>query len=76
MLRQIVPDLSEPPLLFVTDDEPPPWPCVVAPIPVLVDMLREQRFFEYFIVDPRFQWVIFDTHHNALVGFGQGLTFP
>jgi hypothetical protein len=45
LLLQVIGIHTEPLLLFVTDDHPPPWPCVVAPAPALVDMLREQRFF-------------------------------
>jgi hypothetical protein len=53
--------------LFVTDNEPPPWPCVVGPPMELIEMVREQRFFEYFLVDKDLRRVIFDTHHNTLV---------
>jgi len=59
--------------LFATDDSLPPWPCVCGTSTALIDMLREQRFFEYFIVDPELNWIVFDTHHNVLMAYGHGL---
>lgn len=74
LLLELIPDLEQTVFMFATDDETPPWPCIAAPAPVLVDLLREQRFFEYFVLDPELRWVVFDTHHNMLVGFGEGLS--
>jgi hypothetical protein len=72
-LLKVIPEASQHVLLFVTDDEPPPWPCIGGAVGPLVAMLRQQRFFEYFIVDSTMQWIVFDTHHNQLIVFGEGL---
>ena len=66
-LRQILSTKSGPLCLFVTDDEPPPWPCITGPIEPLIRLLKEERFFEYFIVDHNLDWILFDTHHNKLI---------
>lgn len=57
-------------LLVVTDDQPRPWPVFFGPSFTLLAVLREVRFCEYFLADPDFKWLIFDTHHNALVVVG------
>jgi hypothetical protein len=72
-LLGILRDIGAPAYLFITDDEPAPWPCVSGHPHALVDMVREQRFFEYFVVDPEMKWIIFDTHHNSLVCYGNVL---
>ena len=72
-LARMLPETGAPLFLFVTDDEPPPWPCIVGPGPALAEMLGSQRFFEYFIVNGDAEWILFDTHHNALLSLGNGL---
>jgi len=57
-------------LMVVTDDEPRPWPVFSGVISDLLAALREVRFCEYFLIDPDFKWLVFDTHHNALVVVG------
>jgi hypothetical protein len=56
--------------LVVTDDQPRPWPVFEGEAPKFWDLFRELRFFEYFIASEDSQWVVFDTHHNALVVTG------
>lgn len=63
-------------LLFVTDDMLPPWPCVSGTSMALVNMLRELRFFEYFVVDSELKWIVFDNHHNVLFALGRPLHSP
>lgn len=58
-------------LLFVTDDSHPPWAVYEGPPKMIVDILRECRFFEYAMAAPDATWVIFDTHHNQLVIAGR-----
>jgi hypothetical protein len=65
---------TDPLLLFVTDDNPAPWMCISGDGNSLIEMLREQRFFEYFIVNRDLGWVLFDTHQNAMMLVGDGLT--
>ena len=66
-LEELLPASSAPLYLFVTDDEAPPWPCVCAPKSVLAELVREHRFFEYFVVDAALEQIVFDTHHDTLV---------
>jgi hypothetical protein len=56
--------------LVVTDDEPRPWPVFEGVAQKFLELFRELRFFEYFIASYDCQWVVFDTHHNALVAAG------
>lgn len=53
--------------LVVTDDEARPWPVFEGEARALWRLLPELRFFEYFITGKACDWVVFDTHHNALV---------
>lgn len=55
--------------LFITDDEPPPWPSVHGPLADILDLIDDCPFFEYFIVNAEGTRVLFDTHHNELVLF-------
>lgn len=59
--------------IFITDDESPPWMAIEGSAELIVQMVGEQRFFEYFLVPcasgcPK--WAIFDNHHNQLVFVG------
>jgi hypothetical protein len=56
--------------LVITDDEPRPWRVFEGEARKILTLLRELRFFEYFIASEDCRSVIFDTHHNALVAAG------
>lgn len=62
--------------LFVTDDNPPPWPCLSGPIEDLILVLRDLRFVECFFVDASLTWILFDTHENVVIGSGDSLRMP
>jgi hypothetical protein len=62
---------TTPVYLVVTDDEHPPWLVVRGGLSEIIALLREQRVFEFFIVDESRSWVIFDTHHNCLIVAGR-----
>jgi len=74
IVLKIISETSDRLILFVTDDSCAPWMCVSGTASGLVDMLREQRFFEYFIVNSTMDWILFDTHHNSIVILGEGLS--
>ena len=57
--------------LFVTDDGEEPWPVFQGKLGIIIDMLYQQSFFEYFISADDFSWLIFDNHHNSLVISGE-----
>lgn len=65
---------DQPVFLFVTDDEPEPWNVFIGNFGCILDVLKNQRFFEYFIVSEEIEWVVFDTHHNSLFIAGTLLT--
>lgn len=58
------------PTLYIalTDDEFPPWPVLKGNKNDILGLISELRFFEYFLTIPPFEWVIFDNHHNQLIG--------
>lgn len=56
--------------MVITDDEPRPWPVFSGATSDLLAALREVRFCEYFLIGPDLKWLVFDTHHNALVIVG------
>lgn len=70
LLKWTLPPTADLLYLFVTDDELPPWGCVVGKLTELIEMLNEQHLFEFFIVDSGLTWIVFDTHHNTLVSYG------
>jgi hypothetical protein len=53
--------------MFVSDDEPPPWPCVTGSAMALSALIAESPYFEYLIAPPDAAWVLFDTHDNQLL---------
>lgn len=53
--------------MFITDDSQPPWICIRGEKDLLIELLREHRFFEYFVVDMEAKWIIFDTHHDVIM---------
>ena len=69
MLGRLLPG-SESLFLFITDERPPPWPCVEGHGESIVSLLENMWFFEYFIVPSDGAWIIFDMHHNLLLGAG------
>lgn len=54
-------------LFFITDDEPEPWPVFQGKLSTVIEIIAEQRFFEYFLTDKDYSWIIFDTHHNSFI---------
>ena len=66
-LSEMIKVYGEEVLLFITDDEYTPWPAFKCNTDRLITLLSGQRFFEYFIVDEKFEYILFDTHHNVLL---------
>ncbi len=54
-------------LLAATDDEPPPWSVVCGTTRQIVELLRDCRWFEFWVSDDAASFVVFDTHHQELV---------
>ena len=65
-IERLLQKATTPLYLVVTDDEHPPWLVVRGELGAIIALLREQRVFEFFIVDESRSWVIFDTHHGSL----------
>ena len=43
------------------------YPVFDVQIAVLTSILKECSFFEYYLVDPEFRWIIADTDHNEIL---------
>ncbi len=69
-VQSIVQNENQKIYLFVTDDDPEPWPVFIGNVIDIGRLLAELWRFEYFLTDENFSWVIFDTHHNTLVVSG------
>lgn len=69
VLRSYVPEQATV-RLAATDDEQPPWLIVEGRIDALIEMLRELRIFEYWVAPVDGEWMVFDTHDNALIVAG------
>jgi hypothetical protein len=53
--------------LVATDEEYYPWPVFHCANTMLLPLLTDLRFFEYFVFDESMNCVLFDTHHNELL---------
>lgn len=53
--------------LAITDDEFYPWPVFDFKKDLLVEILKEQHPFEYFVFDESMKNVLFDNHHSSLI---------
>lgn len=71
IIRKITPSLKQNVYLFVTDDEPEPWPIFYGSLRNVGQLISRLWRFEYFITDENFEWLIFDTHHNSLIILGE-----
>lgn len=54
-------------IIFITDDQPEPWCVLRGASSEILNVIKNQRFFEYFIVPEELNWIVFDTHHNSFV---------
>jgi hypothetical protein len=70
-IERLLEKATTPVYLAVTDDEHPPWLVVRGELSDIIALLREQRAFEFFIVDESRSWVIFDTHDGCLIVAGR-----
>jgi hypothetical protein len=69
-VQSIVQNENQKIYLFVTDDDPEPWPVFTGSVVDIGRLLAELWRFEYFLTDQSFSWVIFDTHHNTIMVSG------
>ncbi len=70
MIRDMIKNDNQLVYLFVTDDEPEPWPVFRGTLHDIGILLAGMWRFEYFLSDKYFSWLIFDTHHNDLLVAG------
>lgn len=70
LVKQIVGNNKQIIYLFVTDDDPEPWPVLSGPLDEIGNLIANLWRTEYFLVDENFTWLLFDTHHNTLVVSG------
>jgi hypothetical protein len=55
--------------VVITDDEFFPWPVLKLSKNILVTVLNEVQFFEFFIFDDEMNCILFDNHHSELIIF-------
>jgi hypothetical protein len=53
--------------LVITDDDFYPWPIFECKKHLIVKILNEQQYFEFFIFDNLMKILLFDTHENELI---------
>jgi hypothetical protein len=53
--------------LVVSDDDFYPWIIFNSKKELIINLLKAQRYFEYFIFDQSMSHVLFDTHDNQLL---------
>lgn len=58
-------------LLAITDDEPSPWPMLRGRLGDIVRLLGELWRVEYWLAPADGSWLVFETHHDALIVCGR-----
>ena len=66
-LSALLKSFSERIYLVVTDDDFYPWAVFNCKAESIVDILKEQQYFEFFIFDKSMNYILFDTHANELL---------
>lgn len=66
-LSALLRNFNERVYLVVTDDNFYPWPVFDCKAESIVDILKEQQYFEFFIFDKSMKYILFDTHANELL---------
>lgn len=60
--------------LVVTDDlEDSYWAVYSLETRLLKQLIGDCHAFEYLVVSPDFDWVVFENHHDMLIGAGQAV---
>lgn len=67
LLTQLLLNFESKTYLVVTDDEFYPWAVFECQKEKIVEVIREQRHFEFFIFDKSMRFILFDTHDNELL---------
>jgi hypothetical protein len=52
---------------LIAESESEAYPVYDVQIGTIVAVLKECCFFEYYLVDPDFNWIVADTDHNQLI---------
>jgi hypothetical protein len=68
-LKELLDKFEERIYLVITDDEFPPWQVLFFSKSYLIDLLKDNRYFEFFIFDGSMENIVFDTHDNSLILF-------
>ena len=66
-----VPDPSEQVWFIVEDVSLPFYPVYEAEASVIPEVIGECYGFEYYIVQKEFQWLLCETHHDAMIAVGE-----
>jgi hypothetical protein len=71
LIRDLSNRFDEEIFLCITNEEFYPWKIIKGRKQVIIGLLMELSWFEYFIFDATLQYVVFDTHDNFFVDFIQ-----
>lgn len=71
LIRDLSSRFDEEVFLCITNEEFYPWKIIKGRKQVIIELLMELSWFEYFIFDATLQYVVFDTHDNFFVDFIQ-----
>lgn len=70
VLMSILPERNEL-VLVVTNESARPSGAVRGTAVQLHNVIADCPFFEFAIVPANLEWIVFDTHHNTLIGAGR-----
>lgn len=72
-IPEFVPDAGEHVWFIVEDDSLRFFPVYDATPSAIRAVIAECYGFEYYIVQREFQWLLCETHHNRVIGVGEGI---
>ncbi len=74
VIPRVCPDEST--WLVVTDDRETGWSVYEASPTDIASILGECRAFEYFVASKSARWIVFENHHDMIIGMGDEVTGP
>lgn len=70
ILNQIIEHNLSIELIVTDEDDPRSGAAFRGKFDQIMEVVNEQRYFEYFLTPPDHSWLVFDTHHNELIFCG------
>ena len=70
VLSDLVPDADERVWFIAEDDASSEYPVWEASVRDIQAIVPECYFFEYYLIQKQFQWLICENHHNRIIAVG------